>query len=336
MYISIRDFLVRNLKKYPRIWYFFEVMQGLTFRIGYLYYYKTAAGSERSSIREINLQFSNTCNLNCEFCTLKSGGHSRFMTGETLARFLENLNSDPRFQTVDVINLYNGGETLLHPGVAKMLAVLRKYKDQARADGKKFPETVLLTNGMLLTENLTREILGSGAVDSMRFSLDGGTPEAFEQMRKPAKWPVFYKNVKYFIEQNRLGGGKIKTGAITLLPEKPLETSWMHPEFAEILNSLDSCDLRRPHTWGGALKKVESRGRPHKIGCNMLLSQLVLFPGGDVSVCCVDINGECIIGNIHRQDLFSIYRSATRLKMLEALDKGKKDTIDFCRNCDTH
>jgi len=336
MYISIRDFLVRNLKKYPRVWYFLEVLQGLTFRIGYLYYYKTGAGGKKSSIREINLQFSNTCNLNCEFCTLKSGGHSEFMSEETLEKFLKNLLEDRRFETVDVLNLYNGGETLLHPGFAKMLGLIRKYKDLAEAGGKRFPAVVLLTNGMLLTETLTREILASGVVDSMRFSMDGGTPEAFERMRKPARWPVFYRNVKYFIEQNRLAGGKIKTGAITLLPDKPLETGWMHPQFAEILNALDGYDLRRPHAWGGALKKVQMRGRPHKIGCNMLLSQLVLFPGGGVSVCCVDINGECIIGNIHKQDLFSIYRSAARLKMLEALDKGRKDTIDFCRNCETH
>ena len=114
------------------------------------------------------------------------------MSSALLEKILGELTTDKRLANIQNINLYNGGETLMHPKRLEMFQTIAKYKNAARQAGKKFPKVLLLTNGMLLREKLAREILETGALDIIQFSLDGGTPAKFEELRVNAKWQPFF------------------------------------------------------------------------------------------------------------------------------------------------
>lgn len=339
MLISVRDFLVNNLNKGTFLWKVLEFIQGMFYVKNYLFYYQWNLLKESASTREINIEFISYCNLRCSFCSLDHDKPKVRITPETLERFMKDFVSDNRFRKVEMIHLHNGGETLLHPNVGELLGIIKKYKDIAKKKGRKFPKVSLLTNGTPLTEKKTKEIISSGAIDSMRFSMDGGTPQRFEEMRTRAKWDLFYPNMKFFCDENKRNGSTIKTHIISLIdPENPLKTDWMSKEFVEVLNIMDSYELRHPHSWAGEIDiegSSNSYDKPHKIGCGLLMHQLVVLPNGDVNVCCADINSKGVVGNINDNTLFDIYNSPTRRKWLELLFKRKKSEIELCKNCET-
>mgnify|MGYP000321348768 CR=1 FL=1 len=113
--------------------------------------------------------------------------------------------------------------------------------------------------------------------------------------------------------------------AISIIPaDKDFTLGWMHPEFSEILQAVDSFELRRLHNWAGEIEDLEIKNKPYKIGCNMAMDQMVLLPNGDVTVCCSDLNSKGVIGNFLKDDLYTLYSNKRRRAYLDLLLKGEK------------
>ncbi|NUM82201.1 radical SAM protein [bacterium] len=315
-----------------------ESIQGIFFVINYYVYYRI--GKNASSIRELNIELVSYCNLRCVMCSLDHEKPKQRMAPETLNKILSNIHTDRRFKSLEVINLHNAGEALLHPEIISMLEIISKYKKNAVQNQKPFPKVFLLTNGIPLSKEKAASILELNVIDKMRFSMDGGTPAKFEAMRTRAKWEVFSNNIKTFISlNNQSNGRRIRTEIISVIePDRSLHTHWMDEDFKKILSSVDEYELRHPHDWAGEvdIKLNRKKDKPHKIGCGLLMHQLVVLPNGDVTVCCADLNSRGVVGNILEKDLFSIYRSKKRLEWIKSHLKKKKNTIDLCKDCETH
>lgn len=336
MSVKFKLFLKRLFYQKPIIWPILETIQGVVYSLNYFYYYKLLKGDKGMSIKEVNIEFSSQCNLRCQFCSLDHDKPKHIITAEILEKFLIGFINDARYQSIKRINLYNGGEVLLHPNRIEMLTLIKKYKDLAKKDNLHFPEIHMLTNVMLLREKLSKEIIELDVIDLLGVSFDGGTPEAFEEMRTNAKWDIFYNNVKAFDRIRKEKNSKVKMSAISCIPEdKPKTLNWMHSQFQELYKLLDWYELRNLHNWAGDIEDLKAPKKKHKIGCTLLMEQLVLLPNGDITICCIDLNSNAVIGNILKSDFIDIYKCEERLRMLKLHLQGKKDQIDFCKNCET-
>ena len=336
---SLRERLKKRYYEHPVVWPLLKKAQELNYQAEYQFYYRLPKNGNRCSIREINLEFSSACNLRCKFCALDHDKPKQTMSPLVLRRFLDQFLEDTRFHSVQKFQLYNGGETLLHPKRLDLLRIIKEYRERALAAGLPFPKVSLLTNGMLLREKLAKTIVDEGLVDEVGFSLDGGTPADFEDLRVNAKWKPFYDNVRFFTDCARKSERPIRVYGITIVPEpRPLDYSWMHPEFKEIANSFDHHELRRLHDWGGevALESDNAaiKNLKHK-GCELLMHQMVLLPNGDVTVCCNDLNSKGVVGNILDNSLWEVYRSQERRRYLDLLNQGRKAELDLCKDCQT-
>ena len=337
---ALRQYFVNNLSRKSFLWKVLEFFQGLLYIKNYLFYYKWNLHKDKSSTREINIEFVSYCNLRCSFCSLDHDKPKVRMTEELLEKFLKNFVEDKRFHHIDVIHLHNAGETLLHPKVEALLELFGKYKAIAQSKGITFPEVSLLTNGIPLKEKRALAILDTHAIDAMRFSMDGGSAQRFEEMRTGAKWEDFHKNISFFVQENNKRGKQVKTHIICVIDgdKKPV-TDWMEKEFVDVLNMVDTYEIRTPHDWAGEVD-IEGntiiKDKPHKVGCSMLMQQLVLLPDGNVTVCCADLNSKGVIGNINDSDLYSIYTSERRLDMLRKMYQRRKSEIELCKNCETY
>ena len=289
----------------------------------------TACG--RTTITEIGLEFVNYCNLRCKWCSLDHAQKRSSMSAEVLRAFFDNLLSDRRFRSVEQINLFNGGEALLHPDIIGMLKIVKEYKDAFRKRRRAFPVIDLLTNGIMLNAGLARELVDLDVVDTLRFSVDGGSAEKYEELRRPAKWDIISRNIKDFVKINN---GRIKTGIICIIEfGKPRDTGWMTDEFRDVCRLVDHLELRYPHDWIGDIN-VEGHKKVFINFCKLLFRYLVVLPNGDVVACCGDINGKKgVIGNILKKDMFSIYNCRARREMRYDLLRGRRDRIELCRNC---
>ncbi|NVK05885.1 MAG: radical SAM protein [Flavobacteriia bacterium] len=331
-----REKLKERYNEHPVIWPLLKQGQAINSRLNYHYYYKWPGSNQRASTREINLEFASQCNLRCQFCALDHDKPKKNMSILVLRKLLDDWLEDDRFHDVAKINLYNGGETLLHPKRVEMLRVIKEYKNIALEKGLPFPKVSMLTNGMLLRPKLIDTLLEEELVDEIGFSLDGGTPESFEELRVNAKWKPFYHNVRYLLEAIQEKQANIRVYGITIVTDdKPLNTSWMHPEFVELSEGFDHHELRRLHDWGGQVDTGKKQNSSKSRGCDLLLRQMIVLPNGDVSVCCNDLNSKGVIGNIMEKPLWKVYNSENRRRYLELLDKGRKEEIELCRDCVT-
>ena len=316
----------------PLLWKAVKKGQELKFDLDYFRYYGPYS-TDKASTTEINLEFSSACNLRCKFCALDHSKPKVYMSVEVLDRVFKNLLHDERFEGVTTVNLHNGGETLMHPHRLQLFRRIAAYKGLFRVKGKRFPKIVLLTNGMLLRENLSRDILKMHVLDEVGFSLDGGSPEAFEDMRVNARWEKFARNVEDFVDLRNQIDPAVKTFGVCIVP-KPhsLNDSWMELSFQRIARELDSVEFRRLHDWGGKIE-IDDKGEVNKKGCDLLVKQLVILPNGDVTICCNDLNSEGVVGNVLDTSLYEIYKSKQRLEYLELMKNSRKDEIDLCREC---
>lgn len=334
---NYKNYLKNSLYNNSLVWKGIETLQGLQYAYQYYYHYKWNINAENtSSIQEINIEFSSECNLRCQFCSLDHFKPKTYIEESTLERFLTNLTEDKRFQNVKTLQLFNAGETLLHPKRIELLTMIKTHKEKALSKGVSFPEVHILTNAMLLKERVAKAIIDLNIIDVMRVSLDGGTPKAFEEMRTRAKWNIFYKNIKAFVAYNKTVNGGVKLWTTSIIPaKKSFSLEWMHPEFSEILQLADSYELRRLHSWAGEIDGVESKEKKHKIGCNLAMKQMVLLPNGDITVCCSDLNSRGVIGNLLQDDLYTIYNSKNRRRYIDLLYQGRKKEIELCKDCET-
>lgn len=309
----------------------------------------------------LNIEFASRCNLRCKWCSLDFDKPSVNMDEALLARTLDELCSTPGF-AVGEIALHNGGETLMHPKLPGMLAVIAAK----RAGRASFPVVSLLTNGVLLNEAKSNAILASGAIDILRVSVDGGSVAAFEEIRTPAKWQTVRKNVLRFVELNAAAPRRVTTGVICVIaPDQPLTLDWMEEEFREVLLAVDSYELRYPHNWDGSKDlgllpepapaatpalplQLFGMGRSllrqardvitahppaeHRV-CKFLKRELVVLPDGRVTVCCADLNARGVIGNLGDSTLREIYHSEARAAMIDAFRQGKQASIPLCKDC---
>ncbi len=336
---KFKNFIVQHIGKETFLKPFIKLMQGASFVLDYWLFYKFKLIRKKSSITEINIEFVSYCNLRCILCSLDHEKPKVRMSAEILTRFFENFISDSRFRSVKTIHLYNAGEVLLHPKLMEMLDIVKHFKEKAKEKNIFFPQIALLTNAIILDEKKSKLLINSNIIDNIRFSMDGGNKEKFEEMRKRAEWDVFLKNIKTFCELNKKSAKPIPTGIITLVEyHNKLNTKWMSEEFKELLDLVDGYELRYAHNWGGDVEIEELKNKSaasYKIGCSLLMHQLVLLPNGDITVCCADLNSKGVIGNINKDDLFTIYSKPQRLMMLQKFMKNKKHEIDLCRDCET-
>lgn len=334
---EIKNYVVQKIGRSSFIWRIIELLQGISFSTNYFLFYKTNIISKKTSITEINIEFVSYCNLRCKMCSLDHTKEKIRMSPGILKMFFEDLLNDTRFESVKTIHLYNAGEVLLHPDLKEMLDIIRSYKEKSLLNGKHFPKIALLTNATILNEKNSNILIDSGILDHIRFSMDGGNKEKFEEIRTRAKWDDFVKNITLFCELNKRSYKPIKTGIITLIEyENKLNTKWMSDEFKRLLKMVDGYELRYAHNWAGEIEvEALKNKKDHKIGCNLLMHQLVLLPNGDITVCCADLNSKGVIGNITKNNLFEIYSTKQRTKMLEKFMKGNKSDIELCKDCET-
>lgn len=134
-----------------------------------------------------NIEITTRCNLRCTYCarTIR-GGTAEDMPME---RFKTVIGLLPHAYRITLVGL---GETLLHPGVADLVA-------EATSQGRR---VALVTNGMALSDDLSRQLLDAG-LESIAFSLDGATQEIASTVRPGTDLEKVIGNIKRFVRISR-------------------------------------------------------------------------------------------------------------------------------------
>lgn len=142
------------------------------------------------SLRYLELQITNRCNLQCRHCYISEGSHQDLSIKQIQKVFEE-------FEEIQGLRLLlSGGEPLLHPDFWEFNYALRNYAFRS----------VLLSNGTLITEEVAKRL----RVHEVQISLDG-MKEGHESLRGKG---TFEKTITAI---DHLQGANIRVSVATMI-----------------------------------------------------------------------------------------------------------------------
>ncbi len=279
-----------------------------------------------SRFKEVHLEQHSQCNAKCIMCPREGKQNLGVMPEFIFVECIAQLQVSPP----PMIQFHLNGEPLLNSDLPKRIAFTKKH----------LPNTITMffTNASLLTEEKSKELLDSG-LDQICFSVDGGNKEDYEKIRVGLSWDVVLNNIKKFHELNVQTGRKVKTQAV-IIPQK--ENRKSIDTFVKLFTDIgiDNVGGSGVNNIGGLLSVDNfvtdlqyNKGNINS-PCWRIFNDLPVMANGKVILCCQNILGDNVIGDITKESLWDIWTGEKLNNIRAQFILGHKEFIPFCNKCD--
>lgn len=266
--------------------------------------------------KKIYVEITNTCNLNCSFCS-KVEKPKRMMTPKEFEHIISEIKS-----YTDNIYLHVKGEPLLHPNLVDFLNIAEKYGIKVN----------ITTNGVLFSKRV-EELAKCKSLKKINFSLhsENNVPNYLEDIFKSVE-KLKDKTIIYRLWT--LKNGKFDEKS-TKTVEKMVEYYNLSSDIVEKIynennvkiNSTIYVDKDNEFEWPDENKQEETNGF-----CMALKTQVAILVDGTVVPCCLDSNGIINLGNIYHESFESIINSK-RCQDLKRSFQDRKPCESLCLKC---
>ena len=139
----------------------------------------------------IQVEPTNYCNINCVMCGRSKKRRSGHMSMDVFKRIADESLTAGTIR----ICLYNMGEPLLNPDIVQFVAYFKERVRGFKFDPPCLPREIhIQTNGTTLNRDLSNGLMKAG-LNHLSFSIDGATPEKFEEIRRGASFSKVINNL---------------------------------------------------------------------------------------------------------------------------------------------
>jgi radical SAM protein with 4Fe4S-binding SPASM domain len=287
----------------------------------------------------IRLETAGRCNFKCIHCPTGTQPNHRPLLAKEKFDYIVNQFTEHQF-TPRVVVLYHGGEPLLNKNLPLYIRLLKN---------RGVTKTVITTNASLLSDKRSKELILAG-LDEIKISFDGQSPEENNQIRRNGDFQAIAAKVKAFFKMRQSLGYNtphIIISNVRICDRTTLETFYQShqltlpapPEYLTkyFAEEYDAVEFRSypAMVWPGyekfgKLKSVHfSTDKPKY--CSALFETTTVLSNGDVVLCCYDLKGELVLGNIFKTSLFDIWNSAKYADIRSNFKRQKYHK--FCRKC---
>ena len=274
-------------------------------------------------MKKIYIEITNSCNLNCKFCK-NTNRKKEFMTIENFQKIIKKIKDYTK-----LVCLHVKGEPLLHPELEKILQILDKYNLRAN----------ITTNAIALNKNID-VLVKSKAVRQLNLSLHSSLENENINVEN------YMNNIFYSVDKlegtdviisyrlwnlESLENNEANSDVINLLSEKYniknlsellIKNEWLQLKDKIFINQ----DTK--FIWPNLnYEIINEEGR-----CLALKEQIAILVNGDVVPCCIDSEGEIVLGNIYNQDIQTILNSDRAKNLLENFQK-RIICENLCKRC---
>lgn len=290
------------------------------------------------------IEVGNYCNLRCPTCPTPASKICRkreLMSFDNFKKVIDNIKD-----SVQVVLLYFTNEPLLNPDIFRMT-------EYAHKNGL---YTEISTNAVLLNQEKTKDLFDS-KLDRLILDLDGTTKESYEQFRVGANFEQVLNNITYLCRQKQVL--KLRRPFIELqFVFNKLNQNEL-PALKKIADdlSVDRLSIRSINLGQYAYSEKEKEELSRKFFpenaenngkvryqrqdgelkirnapavCPLAKSHLVILVDGSVAMCCYDLNGQYIYGNVLSQKLSDIWFSPDIVKKRKLAEKRG---YPLCKTC---
>lgn len=253
----------------------------------------------------VRIEPAGICNFKCVHCPIGvEGGHRNILKFEDFVRYFDMLPLVPR-----VLVLYHGGEPLLNKNLEKMIAY---------AKSKGVSKIAFNTNASLL--NAKRDL---SQVDELRVSFDGTTLEENNSIRIGSDFELHAYQVRLLAFSDKRPKF-IKIYNVRLGKNKPAQ--YLIDYFEGCPNIIfEGIKMRKWARLANKNKEVISDVNY----CEALMETFTILSNGDVPMCCEDLQGDDIIGNVNVNSPLDLWERMEERRQAFA----KREYPKLCQSC---
>lgn len=278
------------------------------------------------------IEITNTCNLNCDFCP-KHHREKRQLTAEEFDLLTDKIRGKVCFLYFHLM-----GEPLLHP-------LLPQFISMAREKGFK---TVLTSNGTLLSRAMS---LLDSLPHKIQLSLHSHESNARGELAP------YIKEVMRFSTQaaergtcvvlrlwNQGGRDKENEEVMRLISEFVPKPWKERPDGFRLCDNL-YLEFDRKFVWpsaeGESMSLLSESAESSSLGsdkkqffCKALIKQIGVQADGSLVPCCLDHDGDAVLGNLLHQSLEEILASPRAQALVEGF-KHHAASEPLCQHCES-
>jgi organic radical activating enzyme len=259
----------------------------------------------------IRIETTNACNLRCKSCpqSLPQKGKLKGVMSVELFSKIVNQVSPFRENREAPFYLHICGEPMLHPKLTELVTIAVK----AGLKG------VLTTNATLLTRARSESLVASG-LWGIEFSWEGLDKEAYEGFRIRANYEETKANIFGFLDANKKAGNPVRT-ELVVVDAPQLDATAVSRFCDSMRGTFDHVNLSGYFDWLGMMQPV-SFERTRYIGCSAPDTDLNVLWDGRVVPCCMDIDGQMVIGDFRSMSYLQILATKERKNLRQRLKEG--------------
>ena len=173
--------------------------------------------------KALQIEVTSRCNASCQYCprtVLHDRWLSRDMDMALFSRIMDGIGMG-----LSLVYLQGWGEPLMSPNMAEMI---RLVKERSGA------EVGLTTNGTLLEEEMTEQLLDAG-LDIVGVSFAGAEAETHNELRRGCDFDLVVKNTAEFVRKKGPSGGRVRTIASYTMTRQNVQEI---PRFVELCDRI--------------------------------------------------------------------------------------------------
>lgn len=280
--------------------------------------------------RMLQLETTPKCNATCVICPNDQIQGREEMPMDTIEKIIHDCEG----RGLDELHPFFTNEPLMDTRLMQVFDLAQEY----------LPGTGihLYSNMSLMTERHAYKMLEYSNFKFIAFSLDGATQDVFEKMRPGLAWDKVRKNCDRFLElRSELGRKDVHVKVVlTKTADNEVDVPAFQEMWADRVDEIMvmGCDGRN------ALGKYTPEEREGKAGwysqdprwpcrqhrCHQ--HSMYVLSNSNVVLCCKDILGHTIVGNLERESVEEIWKGETMYKLRKKLDHGIYDE-EACKRC---
>lgn len=291
---------------------------------------------ENLIIKQLDLELNGGCNYKCRMCPQAEGREKDFLKKLPFAVF-EKILDDAAGCGLESVSLHGSGEPTLNNDMPKFVKAIKSRGFKC----------ISFTNGLKLTEKLSRELIEAG-IDILRVSAVGYDAESYHKWMSKDQFESVRNNVRRFVELNNELSGKSEVHLYHLVADisnTDGEISLYRKNWVDYTGAL--AEIWLMHNWSGDFEapyeRKELTKKPEKRSCGRPFSPLLQVRAGGldghngaVVACCMVLgkDSEAVLGHLDSQTIEEVVSSPAYRALRSAHKQHRFDDISYCRNCD--
>ena len=233
----------------------------------------------------------------------------------------------PHAKKIKRLHLHNYGEPLMDPWLAQKISL-------AKSSG--FDCVYLVTNGSLLTDDMSRKLIASG-LDEFKVSFYGTDPATYQATMQGLDFEKTMRNLESFFRIREELKSATPRIIIQYLPHA--DNRQKTEDFVALFNNKidagrgDQLSIFALHNYGSGKRFHVFQGKPVSV-CNYPWSVMLIWCDGRVGLCCMDFDAQCVVGDVSTRHVLSVWNGDAMKTVRRDFKRLKYGQYPACINCD--